>query len=243
MYTRLFLSAILCCNFTGCENLENPDEGIEAEAVFSVAKDKDKIPADSVSGLTITVTLEEQSDPNKEVTFSTDYGRFVGVSSNGENVTPQMFKVKASSRTAEARLISGTKSVREVGIIVAVGTFRKLLTVSFEPALAEDLFIISDKLKLKADRTETATLTVQLVRNEGKVSEGTAVTFTVQPKAGSAASAEVTPLSFATHGIATAKLRSISASPGIITVKAEVTLRDQTKKAKEMDVEFLPSAP
>ena len=218
----------------GCSDLENPDIGIKTEQVLEVDTDKDAIIADSVSSLIITVLLKEASDPNKEIVFSTDHGRFIGAEDELKTLN-----VKSSGRSAEARLISGLDVVDDVGLKVKIGDFTKTKIVAFQPAYPDETFIISEKLEIKADKSDDSTITLNMIRNSGKVSNNLPVRFSVEAIDTSKAIAEIIPLGLSDSGKARTTLRSSNSQPGLVKVKAEVTGNGGSTLSKEIIINII----
>jgi hypothetical protein len=231
---------LLLCFTQGC-NMESPVEGITIADIITLDASADSIFADGLDRVVLTATLQAESDANRDVTFKTDYGLFASLSTGDPSSGGQVYTITASGKTAQATLVSSLDVIDNVTVTASVGNFTAVEFIAFDRALPEELFIDSDKLVIRADKSEAATITATLLRDTGTVSKDTRVAFSVSPKGGSSAEGNITPLGLSdTEGTAAATLRSATTAAGFVTVTATVDGAGGGLLSRSMDIEFVP---
>ncbi|WP_421753535.1 hypothetical protein [Croceimicrobium sp.] len=129
---KLFCISIALFAFilSSCDE-EDPRGGLTSAQIIQMQTEKEAIPADGNSRIKITAQLQSESDPNQEITFSTDQGYFAGTEQS------MSLKVKASGKSAEAYIISNREVNEYVTLSAEVGGFSTSKTVSFTRALPD----------------------------------------------------------------------------------------------------------
>ncbi len=161
--------------------LEDPQAGLITEDIIDLAAADSVILADGESLVVLTSILGPGADPNLDVTFSANAGSFE--TSTGPQSS---FTRRASGREAEAILVAGTQVSPRVRIGASVSgteanenyTFKDEEIIRFARAYPERLELALSEAEVQA--TSGVTLSLELGRQRGTVSDGTEVLFQAQ---------------------------------------------------------------
>ena len=127
----------------------------------------DSIPADGVSTLRIKAILKNSQSLSPTITFTTDHGAFAGSTSTGA----QTVTVGAMNDSAVAILTSSTTITTPVIITISGNGPQVYKQVSFTPSYPELVVFNSSTYFIKLDGTVTATVTLNLSKQRGVVSD------------------------------------------------------------------------
>jgi hypothetical protein len=117
----------------------------------------------------------------REVTFTTTDGRFSSHTLSGDEKTAKV--LADSSNTARIELIAPTTPGR-VTVTALVSNFSAHGEVTFARALPDVIFVELDESSITRALADDAEVTVTLLRDTGKVSNNTSVTFEARDSAG-----------------------------------------------------------
>lgn len=208
LYILLIISIL---TFTNCE-LEDPNIGILTEEIIAIRSSQPEVLADGISRVTITAELLEKSDPDREITFTTEAGSFP---LEGENI--QISTIRASGRTAEVVLQSDNENVGLVTVSAAVETYKVTDNIDFVPALPDDIVTEISKNIITANQVDFAQLTTKLFRDTGNPTVGTRINYEVIPL--DTATATIVPFSLADMNLESiVNIKSGNGKPGVVQV-------------------------
>ncbi|QNR24160.1 hypothetical protein [Croceimicrobium hydrocarbonivorans] len=122
--------ALFAFTLSSCDE-EDPRSGLTSAQIIQMQTENEAIPADGNSRIKITAQLQSESDPNQEITFTTDQGYFAGTEQKKIHI------VKASGKSAEAYIISNREVNDYITLSAKVGDFSTSKTVSFTRALPD----------------------------------------------------------------------------------------------------------
>ncbi len=225
------LLALLILAFAGACKLENPELGISADEVITLSAEGDaqELLADGFSRLKLTAQLGPKANANEEITFFTEFGSFAEAGSNTYTVT-------ASSKTATATLVAGTTVIEDGLLTASVGGFTAEYPIDFVRALPQDVIFSAGKLTLAADGTDFTNLLVELFREEGRVSDGARVDFSVEVLEGET-QVLLVPFVYAGGTSVEVELRSANTEPGLLRITAS-TQGENGLLERSLDVVF-----
>ena len=211
----LFTLGIFSCD------LEDPDLGISADQVITLAVPNTSLLADGESFVVVTAELGPESDPNMQITFSTSNGSFL------EGTDGEDYAVAASGKTATATLVTSDLIDDNVVIGAAVTSptdatliFRATETLTFIPALPDDMILTSSQSSISKSGLDDATLTVELFRTTGSTSQETRVDFEVVEL--DTATISLAPFAFSNdNGKVTNVVKSANLKPGAVAIIAK----------------------
>ncbi len=205
----------------GACGLENPEIGISVNEVIRLQAEGEAqaLPADGFSRLELTAVLGPKADANQSIVFFTEFGGFA--EAGGENT----YEVVASAKSATATLIAGTQVVEGALLTASVDGFTAEYPMDFLRSYPQDAVFTAGKLLLAADGLDFTELQLSLYRDQGQVSDGAKVSFSVELLEGNVQVALV-PFVYAEGSVATAELRSANTEPGLVRVTALVTGED-----------------
>ncbi|MCG8309622.1 MAG: hypothetical protein MI975_19665 [Cytophagales bacterium] len=146
-------------------SLEDPTNGIPVEDILSISiSDNKELIANGQSTIEITAQLGSRVAEDQEVIFKTDQGRFQGTGSDSDG---KEIKLNTSEKSIVVKLIADVQPNDFVGLSATTNGFTVFDEVAFKPAWPNAVFLTSDKLVVKPDRTDFTTLEVLLQRAEG----------------------------------------------------------------------------
>jgi hypothetical protein len=231
-----FLIISLFC--FGCTKLDDPTAGISIDDIFSITLDKEFIQANSQDFVNITVSLKKLCDPNYDVSFESDNGKFSGVAPNKNNDEGKKITLKASGKIVQARLISDNKVVDQVTVRVTVGSYKKDTTIIFIAANPDDLELIPDKHRIKADGIDKGKITVKTSRLAGKGKVSDDIKINLYTESADTVKSYVPSYCSISDESAEFPIFSINNKPGTVTIKA-IFIDDNSKtKTKSISIDF-----
>ncbi len=234
-------SLLLLGLISACE-LRDPDQGIKTEEIISLQVSSDELVADGQDLILVQAELGSQAIPNLSVTFNTSQGQFE-TSSGGTATTIDRV---ASGRTATATLVAGTAAQNRVLVSATVtGTDPERGTLSFQadtvitflPAFPTLLELNLDDTEIEAVEGNSTSLTVNLLRNSGLVSEGMEVFFEAIPISDPAAIVEINSKAIADLQSVTAEVTVGDTIAGKVLLRAWV-LETATDTAAKGEIEL-----
>lgn len=222
--TPALLLLLLWGALGSCE-LENPQVGLTTDDLITLSLSDSVLLADGVSVLTLTATLGPAASANQEVTFATEAGRFERAEGDGSTLS-----LRTSGRSVQAVLVSGTEVAPRVNVSASVsGTeanepfvYTATRVVSFARALPDEARLTLGQRSLTALPERSTSLTVQLLRAQGRVSGGTRVFFAAAPAPGDSVRVVVEPFAFADTDQVSTTVTNLDTIPGTALLRAWV---------------------
>ncbi|MCX6219883.1 MAG: hypothetical protein NTZ69_02705 [Bacteroidia bacterium] len=232
----LFIIISLCC--LGCTKLEDPTRGVNINDIFSITLDKEYVLANSQDFVNINVTLKELCDPNYDVSFEIDNGKFSGVAPDKNNDEGKKMTIKASGKFVQARLISDNKVVDKVTIRVSLGLYKKDTTIIFIAANPDDLELIPDKHRIKADGIDKGIIKVNATRLAGKGKVSDDIKIYLNTESADTVKNHVPSYCSLLDETGEFSIYSINNKPGVVTIKATFIDDNNKTKTKTIPIEF-----
>lgn len=202
------------------------------------------IKADGKSTVTFNVTVK--SDNEESVTFSTDRGSFTGSSSSSNS---KIASIATVQHKASITLISDLVPMDSITIQASVSknnkTYIAKKAVTFTNAKPTDFFLTSDKNRVKADLSSSATLSINITRgdNNGRVSSGIAFTISPTIKSGDTLDVDVIPFiktkDDSNETPLTFTIKSKNEYPGTVTLTVKTTDDNGKDIIRTKDIVFI----
>ncbi|RMG56058.1 MAG: hypothetical protein D6722_27050 [Bacteroidetes bacterium] len=173
----LYLLALGSLLALGACRLYDPQEGIVTADILSLTLEHEAILADGRDAMLLTVSLGPEAQANQLVTFQTSQGRFAAAAGLGGGSEAQSISLMSSGRMASAYLIADQVVNDRVTVSAQVGDFVVVEAARFERAYPEQILATLSEPILPATPGAETTLSLQLLRSLGQVSDGTQVDF------------------------------------------------------------------
>lgn len=233
------IGSLIGLSVAGCQLQDgslDPNNILTIEAASSTAL------ADGQTRVTLTATLGQDADPNLSVIFRTDAGTLAGTGRQ----SAQEITIPASLGTASAELITSTAVNEKVLVSAEIQgindnsiQFKAFDSLAFTRALPEEMLFSADRLSVPADQFTTAILTVSLFRAEGgQVSDGSLIRFSSAAVDTSLAEVSIPDFVFADQETASIEVKSLTTTPGEVSVTAETESPDGSLLQKTIILTF-----
>lgn len=179
IYTIALVSLLLSCY---------KEEPVSKESIIIGFTVPESVPADGKSTAAIEIKIPSKSAADRRtVTFKTTRGIFEQIDKNETTVKAEFND--AGELVAKTSLRS-TVSVEDALVTASIGGITDSKMIRFAAAAPDDILLHTDKQAIYPGYESEATISIILIRNTGKVSEKTPVTFTVVDEKGTLLSHE-----------------------------------------------------
>ncbi len=231
----------ICLFYLGCEltELADPTKGANVDNIFTVDISKKYISANSMDFAYINITLGELCDPNVQVSFETDNGRFAGISPDQNNNEGKKISIKATNKDAQVKLISDNNVIKDVTIKVSVDSYTKDTTVTFIEARPDDIILTSDKYSIKADGNDKAVINIKAYRLAGGGAVSNNIKIDLSAEAPDTTEVYFPEICFLNNETAQFSVYSINHKPGDIIVNASIKDDNDSLKVKSIQLKFI----
>lgn len=231
------LSTILLLTLIAC-TLEDPKEGVSTKDVIAWKETSElEILANNQDKLEL-VALLKRTNPNLEVTFTTDQGYFAGAK---ESDKPKELKLAASGKIASVKLVANQVPNEEVTITASVGNFRIERFVLFKPAYPDGMVIETDRDSVDVNQVSYANIFLKLFRADGagKVSDNLRISLTQVTIDGDGI-LEVTPFVSTVSEGASFRVRSQNKKKGVVRITASIKQSNsEVLLSKEIEIDII----
>ena len=218
-----------------CE-LDDPNIEILAQDVIRLKSNVDSLEADGLQTFVLTAELMDKTDPNKDVVFQTSYGTFT----NGDAPGTRKTTIKSSGRTALAYLKVTNIVEERIFVSAQLSGYACDKVLKATPAYPTSMILNTNDLFVQKNKGNIVTVSVDLRRNQGSVSNELPVNFSYVDTEGRNLLLLFRPIVFSSNGRVSIELQSLNNSVGPFILRATApmnSLSDTIVKELQMWVE------